>query len=366
EIAARRARAGEARFSPAAAEASGEIVVRCEGVSFAWPGAPAPVVRDFDALVLRGEKIGVIGPNGAGKTTLLRLLLGSLAPQRGKIAAGSRVSPVFLDQLRDELRPDATVAEAVADGRDRVAVDGTTRHVLGYLQDFLFSPDRARTPVSALSGGEKARLLLARLFLKPGNLLVLDEPTNDLDVETLEILEDRLVAYPGTILLASHDRDFLDHVATSSFVLLGNGRVHVCPGGYADWEREKPAVLARLAEEDRRCGGAAAASPEAAAGARAQPQKAPVPPAAGDPDPPAPKRPARLGFNEKRELAALPAKIEALESEISALEATLSDGTAYARDPVRAAADAARLPAARSDLETVLERWMALEELAAK
>ena len=230
-----------------------------------------------------------------------------------------------------------------------MTVDGTTRHVLGYLQDFLFAPDRARTPVSALSGGEKARLLLARLFLKPGNLLVLDEPTNDLDVETLELLEDRLVAYPGTILLASHDRDFLDHVATSSFVLLGNGRVHVCPGGYADWEREKPAVLARLAEEDRRRnGGAVAASPASA------------------PESPAPKRSARLGFNEKRELAALPAKIEALESEIAALEAALCDGTAYARDPVRAAADAARLPAARSELETVLERWMALEELAAK
>ena len=345
EIAARRARTGEARFSPAAAEASGEIVVRCEGVSFAWPGASSPVVRDFDALVLRGERVGIVGPNGSGKTTLLRLLLGKLAPQSGRIAAGSRVSPVFLDQLRAELRPDATVADAVADGRDRVSVDGTTRHVLGYLQDFLFSPDRARTPVSALSGGEKARLLLARLFLRPGNLLVLDEPTNDLDVETLELLEEKLLAYPGTVLLVSHDRDFLDHVVTSSFVLLGGGRVHACPGGYADWEREKPSVLARIAAEERRA--------------------APAPAAAAEPPPAAaPKRPARLGFNEKRELASLPGRIEALETEIAALEAALCDGTAYARDPVRAAADAARLPAARSELEAVLERWMALEELA--
>jgi ATP-binding cassette subfamily F protein uup len=328
EIAARRARAGEAKLSLGGASGSGEIVAKAEGAAFAWPGAAAPIVEGFDALVLRGERVGVLGPNGSGKTTLLRLLLGELAPTAGRISLGARVQPVFLDQLRTALDPEKSVAENVSEGHDQVAVNGTSRHVLGYLQDFLFAPDRARTPVGALSGGEKARLLLAKLFLRPGNLLVLDEPTNDLDVETLELLEEQLLAYRGTVLLVSHDREFLDHVVTSSFVLLGGGRVHFCPGGYADWARERAAL------------------------------------AAAAPPPPAAAKPARLGFNEKRELAALPGKIEALEKEIAAIEAALADGTAYARDAKRAAADAARLPGARAELESLLERWMALSELA--
>lgn len=349
EIAGRRALAGTAKMSLASAGASGEIVVKAEGATFAWPGAAAPVVENFDALVLRGERVGLIGPNGSGKTTLLRLLLGRLAPQAGRIALGARVQPAFLDQLRAALDPEKSVAENVAEGRDQVVVDGTPRHVLGYLQDFLFPPERARTPVKALSGGEKARLLLAKLFLQPGNLLVLDEPTNDLDVETLELLEERLLDYRGTILLVSHDREFLDHVVTSSLVLLGGGRVHFCPGGYEDWARERPAVLA------------------AAAGGRGAPPERPEPPAAGPgPRPPAggePRKARRLGFNEKRELAALPTAIEALEREIAAIEAALADGTAYARDAKKAADDAARLPAARAALEEKVERWAALSEL---
>ena len=299
------------------------------------------------ALEQRGERVGVLGPNGSGKTTLLRLLLGRLAPQSGRIALGARVEPVFLDQLRGALDPEKSVAENVSEGHDQVTVNGTSRHVLGYLQDFLFAPDRARTPVKALSGGEKARLLLAKLFLKPGNLLVLDEPTNDLDVETLELLEEQLLAYPGTILLVSHDREFLDHVVTSSLVLLGGGRVHLCPGGYADWARERATVLA-----DR------GAKVERVEKVKIDPNPTRGPSAAA-----APRRARRLGFNEKRELEALPAAIEALEAEIAGIESALADGTAYARDAKRAAADAARLPAAREELEAKLERWLELSEL---
>ena len=348
EIAERRARAGAAKLSVGAGALSGEIVVKAEGATFAWPGAAAPIIENLDALVLRGERVGVLGPNGSGKTTLLRLLLGRLAPQSGRIALGARVEPVFLDQLRGALDPEKSVAENVSEGHDQVTVNGTSRHVLGYLQDFLFAPDRARTPVKALSGGEKARLLLAKLFLRPGNLLVLDEPTNDLDVETLELLEEQLLAYRGTILLVSHDRDFLDHVVTSSLVLLGGGRVHLCPGGYADWARERAALAAAA-------GGGRGAKVE-----RVEPEPKPV---RNPSDAEAPRRPRRLGFNEKRELEALPAAIEALEAEIAGIEAALADGTAYARDAKRAAADAARLPAAREELEAKLERWMELSEL---
>ena len=357
EIAERRARAGSAKLSAAASALSGDVVVKAEGATFAWPGAPAPVVENFDALVLRGERVGVLGPNGSGKTTLLRLLLGELAPQSGRIALGARVQPVFFDQLRSALDPEKTVAENVAEGRDQVVVDGVARHVLGYLQDFLFAPERARTPVKALSGGEKARLLLAKLFLRPGNLLVLDEPTNDLDVETLELLEEQLLAYRGTILLVSHDREFLDHVVTSSFVLLGGGRVHFCPGGYADWARERAAVLA-----DR---GPRSAGPKTQDARRKTQEPAcdlrPENPRPSNAEPP--RKARRLGFNEKRELAALPAAIEALEAEIAGIESALADGTAYARDAKKAAADAARLPAARAELEAKLERWMELSEL---
>ena len=350
EIAARRARAGEAKLSLGGAPGSGALGALAVGAAFAWPGAAAPIVENFDALVLRGERVGVLGPNGSGKTTLLRLLLGELAPTAGRISLGARVRPVFLDQLRTALDPEKSVAENVAEGHDQVTVNGTSRHVLGYLQDFLFAPDRARTPVKALSGGEKARLLLAKLFLKPGNLLVLDEPTNDLDVETLELLEEQLLAYRGTVLLVSHDREFLDHVATSSFVLLGGGRVHFCPGGYADWARERAAL--------------AAAGPKPQ-DARRKTQEPACDLRPEDPRPEtaeAPRRARRLGFNEKRELAALPAAIEALEAEIAGIENALADGTAYARDAKRAAADAARLPAARAELEAKLERWLALSE----
>ena len=345
EIAGRRARIGTSRLSLGEAAGSGEIVAKLEGVTYAWPGAAEPVVRDFSATILRGERIALVGPNGAGKTTLARLLLGRLAPQAGTVRLGARVEASFFDQLRSTLDPAASVRENLAGDHEHVVVNGVRRHVFGYLQDFLFTPERARTPVSALSGGERARLLLARLFLAPGNLLVMDEPTNDLDVETLELLEEQLLGYKGTLVLVSHDRDFIDHVATSCFVLLGGGRVHVCPGGWSDWERER-AALER--------GGALSAPRPAGAAA-----PAPRPP---EPRPAAAKRPSRLGFNEKRELAALPGRIAALEGEVAAIESALADGTAYARDAKRAAADAARLPAAKAELDALVERWMELEE----
>ena len=346
EIAGRRAKVGASRLSVGEVAGSGEIVARMEGVSFAYPGAPAPIVRDLTATVVRGERLALIGPNGSGKTTLLNLLLGRLAPQSGTVRLGARVEPAFFDQLRTTLDPARSVRENLAGDHDFVTVAGVRRHVYGYLQDFLFLPERARTPVAALSGGERARLLLARLFLAPGNLLVMDEPTNDLDVETLELLEEKLLEWPGTLILVSHDREFLDHVATSSLVLLGDGRVHACPGGWSDWLREKPAVLARLA-------------PSAAAPERSRPAASPT-----DSPPPRPAPRARLGFNEKRELDRLPAEIDALEREVAAIESALADGTAYARDPARAAADARRLPIAREELEAKVARWMELSERA--
>jgi len=302
-------------------------------------------VRDLTATIVRGERLALIGPNGSGKTTLLNLLLGRLVPQSGTVRLGARVEPAFFDQLRTTLDPARSVRENLAGDHDSVTVAGTRRHVYGYLQDFLFTPERARTPVAALSGGERARLLLARLFLAPGNLLVMDEPTNDLDVETLELLEEKLLDWPGTLILVSHDREFLDHVATSSLVLLGDGRVHACPGGWSDWLRERPAVLARLA-------------PSATAPERSRSAEPPPAP------PPRPAPRARLGFNEKRELDRLPGEIDALEREVAAIEEALADGTAYARDAARAAADARRLPAAREELEAKVARWMELSERA--
>ena len=240
----------------------------------------------------------------------------------------------MFDQLRAQLKPEETVIENLAEGKDELVVNGVRKHVYGYLQDFLFTPERARTPVKALSGGERARLLLAKLFLNPGNLLVMDEPTNDLDIETLELLEEQLLDYPGTLVMVSHDREFLDHVVTSSFVLEGDGTVNFCAGGYADWLRQ----CANAATPD------ASAAAEASSAAR-----------------PARKRDDRLGYAEKRELAALPGKIEALEQEVAAIHALLADPTVFVRDAAGAAAAAERLPTAQAELESVLERWMALE-----
>ena len=241
EFAARRARVGTATMRLDTAAPGGERVLKVEKLSFAYAGG-RPIVSDFTADILRGERIGILGRNGAGKTTLLNLLTGRLAPSSGSVTPGTGVEMAFLDQLRGELKDDLTVGENIASDRDEVVVGGVRKHVYSYLADFLFPPERVRTPVKALSGGERARLMLAKLFLRPANLLVMDEPTNDLDIETLELLEEQLLAYRGTLLLVSHDREFLDNVVTSTFVLEGDGSVKCYPGGYSDYESQKAAA----------------------------------------------------------------------------------------------------------------------------
>src|SRR5688572_3540572 len=236
----RREQMGRVRMEAAQGEASGKKVIEAKDVTFAY--GDRVLVRDESTTVLRGDRVGLIGPNGSGKTTLLKLLLGQLAPQAGTVKQGTGLSVAYFDQQRATLREDWNAMENVAEGRDFVELNGKRKHVLGYLQDFLFTPERARAPITRLSGGERNRLLLARLFAQPSNLLVMDEPTNDLDVETLELLEELLADYPGTLLLVSHDRDFLDQVVTSTLVMEGEGRVGEYVGGYSDWLRQRPQV----------------------------------------------------------------------------------------------------------------------------
>ena len=340
EFANRRTAQGTTSLRIDTAGASGERVIKIEDMSFAYDGA-RPVVRAFTADVLRGERIGVVGANGTGKTTLLKLLTGALAPTSGAVTLGTRVEMAFFDQLHAQLDPALTVKEIVAQDRDVVTVGGVQKHVYSYLADFLFTPERARSPVKALSGGEKARLLLARLFLRPSNLLVMDEPTNDLDVETLELLEEQLLNYRGTLLVVSHDREFLDNVVTSTFVLAGDGEVRVCAGGYAEAARLLKTVEKAAQEAKPAKPAPAAAVPASVAAA-----------------------PRKLNNRESRELAALPARMEALEAEIAEIEATLADPGVFARDNARAVALVARLPQARADLDAAETRWLELSERA--
>ncbi len=332
EFAARRTAPGTASMKLDTAAAGGMTVIKAKDVSFSWPNAEGPLIKDFTTTILRGERIGILGRNGAGKTTLLNLLTGRLAPTAGTITMGTRVEMAFFDQLRTEMKGDLTVAENIASDRDEVIVGGVKKHVFSYLADFLFSSDRCRTPVRALSGGERARLMLAKLFLKPANLLIMDEPTNDLDVETMELLEEQLLAYKGTLLLVSHDREFLDHVVTSTLVLEGDGLVRAYPGGYEDYLRQKQPPIPKKET----------AAPIAAKSAAPSSRK--------------------LSYNEQRELAALPEKIDALEKEIAALRELLSDGAIYRADPQKASAASERLPLAEAELESAVERWAELEE----
>ncbi|MFM7520695.1 MAG: ATP-binding cassette domain-containing protein, partial [Planctomycetota bacterium] len=290
--------------------------------------------------VMRGDRIGIVGPNGSGKTTLLRLLLGQLAPSAGSVRLGTGLQIAFFDQLRDELDDAATVADNVADGYETVNILGRPRHVIGYLEDFLFTPERVRTPVKFLSGGERNRVLLARLFAKPANLIVLDEPTNDLDAETLEMLEERLVEFAGTVLVVSHDRTFLDNVVTATLVFEPDGRgghvVREYVGGYGDYLRQRQA-------------------PPAAA-----PARAPVPPRAPA-APPAAGAARKRSFKEQRELEALPALIESLERELVDLHAAMARPDYYRQPGAVLAADQARLRDLEERLATAFTRWEALE-----
>lgn len=341
EFAARRTAAGTASMKLDTAAPGGVSVLKVKDISFTYPGAEKPVVSGFTANVLRGERIGILGRNGAGKTTLLNLLTGRLAPTSGEVVRGTNVELAFFDQLRSEMRPELTVGENVAADRDEVVVGGVKKHIYSYLADFLFTPERVRTPVKALSGGERARLMLARLFMRPSNLLVMDEPTNDLDIETLELLEEQLLAYSGTLLLVSHDREFLDNVVTSTLVLEGDGSVRQYPGGYEDYLRQRPAARGERGEETS---GREASKEQPAV----QTQQ--------------PSRQKKLSYNERRELDALPGRIDALESELAGMREAMADGSLFRSDPAKAKELSDRLPLAESELETLVERWAELAE----
>ncbi|KAF1693372.1 ATP-binding cassette domain-containing protein [Pseudoxanthomonas koreensis] len=342
ERAQRRGLSGNVRMEAAQGDSSGKKVIEARAVSFAF--GERVLVRDFSSTILRGDRIGLVGPNGSGKTTLLKLLLGELQPQQGEVRLGTNLQVAYFDQYRATLREDWNAMENVAGGQDFIELNGSRKHVLAYLQDFLFTPERARAPITRLSGGERNRLLLARLFAQPSNLLVLDEPTNDLDVETLELLEDLLADYAGTLLLVSHDRDFLDNVVTSTLVMEGEGRVGEYVGGYSDWLRQRPQP-ATGSPANRAAGRPAAAAPVAA----------PVP-ATG-----APTAKRKLSYKDARELEQLPARIEALEGELATLAAALSDAAFYQQDAGVVAAHTQRMAAVQAELDTAYARWAELD-----
>ena len=352
ERAARRDQIGNVRLQIDQADPSGKMVFEAEGISKSFPsgggtpsGVPKPVVTDLSLRVMRGDRIGLIGPNGSGKTTLLRMLLEDLPPDTGTVRHGANVQVAYYDQQREQLDPERSVVDTIGDGSDTVTVNGRPRHVHGYLEDFLFSSERARSPVKALSGGERNRLLLARLFTRPANVLVLDEPTNDLDLETLELLEAQLVEWPGTLLLVSHDRRFLDNVVTSTLVFEGDGRVQEFVGGYEDWVRQSQSP-----------GGA---------GLQARPREAgPKGPALQKPaSPTSPTRPKKRSNKEEREYAALPKRIEALEAEQAALAERVAHPDFYKEtaDEIRQAL--ARIDAVEQELLTAMARWDELDSI---
>ena len=334
QLAQRRDRVGTAKLEMQEADRSGKFVAEVEKLGYAW--GELPVVKNFSTTILRGDKIGIIGPNGVGKTTLLRLLLGQLSPQEGSVHIGTKLQIAYFDQLRGDLDMDGTVIDNIGDGKDYVEINGARKHVMGYLQEFLFTPARARSPVRALSGGERSRLLLARLFTKPCNLLVLDEPTNDLDLETLDLLEERLAEFSGTVLLVSHDREFINRVVTRSFVFEGRGRVGDYVGGYDDWVRQRLAPTENTRSESK-------------------PKQAPAKPKTE-----APRR--KLSYKDQRELAGLPARIEQLETEQGELATQLSSGALYAEKPEQARAMQDRLAELAAELDAAYKRWEALEE----
>ncbi len=347
---ARREGLGQARLTLDGGERSGKLVVEAEAVTFSYQpdAASTATIQGLSTLILRGDRVGIIGPNGAGKSTLLKLLLGQLRPDSGQIRLGTSLQIAYFDQLRAQLDPRLSVRDNVAGGSDKVEVGGRSLHVLSYLKEFLFAPDRAQQPVSALSGGERNRLLLAKLFTQPANLLVLDEPTNDLDAETLDLLEDLLGEFDGTLLLVSHDRDLLDNVVTSSLVLEGNGRVEEYVGGYSDWLRQRAEVapasgsqaqsLQKLSKPESRAKGQSRGSSAARS-----------------------KSTGKLSYKDQRALEQLPQQIEALEAEIEQLHARLGDPALYQWASEEVAGIQARLAEIEAELTGCYERWEALE-----
>jgi ATP-binding cassette subfamily F protein uup len=333
----RRSRQGTARIEVQEADKSGLMVIEAKSASFGYDPA-RPVIRNVNTLICRGDKLALIGPNGCGKTTLLKLLLGQLLPQSGVIRQGTNLQIAYFDQVKASLDDEKTVQQNVSE-YDVIRINGQERHIIGYLQDFLFSPERARSQVKYLSGGERARLLLARLFTQPANLLVLDEPTNDLDLETLELLESLLVDFGGTVLVVSHDRAFINNVATSTLFIDSSGEVREFDGGYDDFLRQRPDPALKESDKEK------PARPEPASSVIAPPQ-------------PARKK---LTNKEQRELEALPGLIEKLENEIARVEAAMADPAFYKQDKSAIASQSNQLDRLRNDLSHAYERWEALE-----
>jgi len=338
ERAERRERQGSVQMNVASAEQSGKKVIEAVNLCFSY--GDQVMVRDFSTRVMRGDRVGLIGPNGSGKSTLLKLLLGQLPPDAGEVRLGTNLQVAYFDQHRSVLRDDWSTAENVSEGKEFIQIGGKQKHVIGYLQDFLFTPERARAPITKLSGGERNRLLLARLFARPSNLLVMDEPTNDLDAETLELLEERLAEYPGTLLLVSHDRVFIDNVITSSLVMEGQGRIGDYVGGYSDWKRHSEKSSSRPAP------------------AESQPGPAPVG-AATPAAKPAEKK--KLSYKLARELEQLPGRVEALESEIEALGQAMNDPAFFKQTPELIAEETARAQRLQAELDAAYRRWEELE-----
>jgi len=332
---------GTVSMTMAEAEQSGTLVVEAEKISKSY--GERPIVSNLSLRLLRGDRLGIVGPNGAGKTTLINLLTGALAPNEGRVRLGSNLQMVTLDQRRASLDPGATVAETLTGGRgDTVIIGGQSKHVIGYMKDFLFSPEQARTPAGVLSGGERNRLMLARALAQPSNLLVLDEPTNDLDLETLDLLQEMITDYAGTVLLVSHDRDFLDRTVGSVLVSEGEGRWVEYAGGYTDMVAQRgQGVQARSADRETK----------------------PRPDRSAAPAPAAAPAKRRLGFNEQHDLKMLPRRMEELEAKIAKVQAILADPDLYARDPARFQKAMDALTALQADLTAAEERWLELEML---
>jgi ATP-binding cassette subfamily F protein uup len=337
EFSARRNVEGKASMQLNTASESGRIVLEASKISHSFDDNI--VIRNFSTKIMRGDKIGLIGPNGCGKTTLLKILLGELQPDEGSVKVGTKLEVAYFDQFRADLEPEKSVVDNLASGSDYIEVNGRSRHVISYLQDFLFSPDRLRQPVKALSGGEQNRLILARLFSKPANLLVLDEPTNDLDLETLELLEELLLNYAGTLLLVSHDRAFLDNVVTSCIVFEGNGVVKQYVGGYQDWLRQRSSQV------------------RAVAAARAEAPRATTRPQAQQP-----AAKARLPYKAQKELEQLPKDIEKTELDIGRLEQEVARPAFYQRPHAETEPVFQKLTAAQQQLERLYKRWEELEQ----
>lgn len=335
---ARREKMGTAKMQLQESERSGRLVAQIKNVSFSYDDHP--IVRDFSTTVMRGDRVGLIGPNGVGKSTLLKILLGQLEPDTGEVTLGTKLVVSYFDQLRGQLDETKSARDNIADGAEMVEINGQRRHVLGYLQDFLFSPERARTRVEYLSGGERNRLLLARMFASPSNLLVLDEPTNDLDAETLELLEELLGDYSGTVLLVSHDRAFLNNVVTSTIVFEGDGNLREYDGGYDDWLRQRPDPAPRAESKP------------------ADPGKDQKP---GEPAPAKPAKPRKLSYKEQRELEALPKRIEELEERQAELFALMADPSHYQQDGDAIADSKSELEQTQAELSEAYERWESLE-----